>query len=157
MDERQRLRTDIAAHYEQLGLSSTSARVLGHLVLEPTGQSDAPTLAQQLRVAKSSMSVALATLERYGLISRIRGTGSRRESIVLSDDAFESVFLSKLPALAAFLELAERGLRITPAASDAARRLSRMRDFYAYMMREFPRLLEGWQREIEDAAGASRN
>jgi hypothetical protein len=32
-----------------------------------------------------------------------------------------------------------------------------MRDFYVYMMREFPRLLEGWQREIEDAAGASRN
>ena len=148
MDERQRLRADIAAHYEQLGLSGTAARVLGQLVLEPTGRSDAPALAEQLNVAKSSMSVALATLERYGLVSRERGTGSRREQIVLSDDAFESVFLSKLPALSAFLELAERGLGMTPPDSDAARRLARMRDFYAYMLREFPRLLEGWQREL---------
>lgn len=148
MDERERLANDIATHYEQLGLSSTAARVLGQLVLEPSGGADAPTLVERLGVAKSSMSVALTTLERYGLVARMRPAGERRERYVLAEDAFEVVFLSKLPALQSFLDLADRGLALAEPGSTASARLTRMRDFYAFMLREFPPLLERWQGEV---------
>lgn len=140
----QQLKRDVALHYEQMGMSSTAARVLAHLMLEPDGTADAPTLVAELGVAKSSMSAALGVLERFGLITRRREPGVRRERFVLVDNAFEAAFLSKLPALEAFLELADRGLDLVPEGSGAARRLTRMRSFYEYMVREFPRLLAGW-------------
>lgn len=144
MRAEQQVKLEAALHYEQMGLSSTAARVLAHLMLEPDGTSDAPTLVAELGVAKSSMSAALGVLERFGLIVRRRESGVRRERFVLADNAFEAAFLSKLPALESFVDLADRGLHLVPKGSDAARRLARMRSFYAYMLREFPRLLAGW-------------
>ena len=149
MDERERVIDDIATHYERLGLSGTASRVIAVLVLEPSGSADAPTLVARLGVAKSSMSVALATLERYGLVTRFRAAGDRRERYLLAEDAFEAVFLSKFPALQSFLELADRGLRLAEPGSDSYRRLQRMREFYAFMLREFPALLQRWQAEAE--------
>lgn len=136
--------SDLAQHYEALGLSSTASRVLGLLLLEPDGSADTRTLLVRLGVAKSSLSVALSTLERFGLVFRRRTAGDRRERFVLAEDAFEAAFVSKLPALQAFLDLADRGLAVVPADSDTARRLRRMRSFYAYMLGEFPLLLERW-------------
>jgi DNA-binding MarR family transcriptional regulator len=143
---------EIGAHYERLGLSATAARVLGHLVMEPTGALDAPTLATRLGVAKSSLSVALATLERFGLVSRSRAPNSRRETFAVKDDAFEAVFLSKMPALQAFLDLADRASAVAAEGTDSKRRLERMRAFYVFMLEEFPALLERW-----DAHAATRD
>ncbi len=145
MNSHDELRAEVAEHYERLGMSSTAARVLAFLMLEPNGSADAPTLVAELGVAKSSVSVALGTLERYGLLERRRHAGDRRESFTLADNAFEAAFLSKLPALNSFVDIADRGLRLVPDDSDAARRLRRMRSFYTYMVREFPRTLDGWK------------
>lgn len=145
MDARTRVAEDIADHYQRLGLSGTAARVLGHLVMSGTGSADAPALAAELGVAKSSLSVALGTLERFGLVTRRQSARDRRAAYVLADDAFERVFLSKLPALEQFLELADRGLEFSEPGTDSERRLTRMREFYAFMLREFPALLAAWR------------
>lgn len=145
MDATTRLSEDLADHYRALGLSGTASRVIGHLALAPDGSADAVELADRLGVAKSSLSVALATLERYGLVTRSRPARSRRDRYTLADDAFEAVFLSKFPALQSFLDLADRGLELTEPGSDSERRLRRMRDFYAFMLDEFPALLERWR------------
>ncbi|MEU3271131.1 MarR family transcriptional regulator [Saccharomonospora sp. NPDC006951] len=151
MDARERLVADIGQHYERLGLSATAARVLGVLMLEPNGRADAPALVKRLGVAKSSLSVALGTLERYGLVLRFRGPGERRESYQLADDAFEAAFLGKLPALESFLALADRGLALVQPGSPAAYRVERMRAFYAFMLREFPALMRRWHDEAPPA------
>tara|TARA_R110002126_G_scaffold33276_15_gene104198 strand:- start:636 stop:1097 length:462 start_codon:yes stop_codon:yes gene_type:complete len=141
------LAEDFAQHYVRLGMTTTAARVLGHLLVEPSGRADAPSLAAALGVAKSSMSVALATLETLGLVVRSRPPRERRDSYALGDDAFEKAFASKLPALSSFAALADRGLELAEPDSSSAQRLERMRAFYAFMLREFPKLLDQWQRE----------
>ena len=156
MDERTQLADDIANHYERLGLSSTAARVLGVLVLEPSGLADAPTLAARLGVAKSSMSVALTTLERYGLVTRSRTSRNRREEYTIAPDAFEAVFLSKFPALEAFLALADRGVALAEPGSESEQRLRRMRAFYAFMLQEFPAMLSRWKTQAEREFGPTR-
>ena len=93
------------------------------------------------------MSVALATLETLGLVVRSRPPRERRDSYALGDDAFEKAFASKLPALSSFAALADRGLELAEPDSSSAQRLERMRAFYAFMLREFPKLLDQWQRE----------
>jgi hypothetical protein len=42
-------------------------------------------------------------------------------------------------------EIAEAGVASTPPDSPAARRLERMRDFYAYLFAELPALIERWR------------
>jgi hypothetical protein len=49
----------------------------------------------------------------------------------------------------AMREIAEAGVASIPADSPAARRLERMRDFYAYLFAELPALIERW-REQQD-------
>ena len=147
MDARQELAEDIGLHYERLGLSSTAGRVLGVLLLEPDGRATAPELTERLRVAKSSMSVALTALERMGLLTRSRRPGERRDSYLVADNAFEAVFLSKFAALESFLALADRGVALAAPNSGEGVRLTRMRGFYAFMLREFPALLARWDLE----------
>jgi hypothetical protein len=72
--------------------------------------------------------------------------GGRREVFAVSDDAFEAVFLSKLPALQSFLDLAERAATLAQDGTDSKRRLERMRAFYVFMLDEFPALLQRWER-----------
>jgi DNA-binding transcriptional regulator GbsR (MarR family) len=135
---------DIGFHLERLGLSRTAGRVLGALLLAPGGDADAPGLTEQLGVAKSSLSQAIGMLERYGLVQRAPGAG-RRDRYRLTDGVFESVFFSKQPELGAFAQLAERVLNEGNLSDDAEARLVRMRDFYRFLLAEYPRLLQRWE------------
>lgn len=147
-DDLARLAEDIGAHFERLGLSRTAGRVLGVLAVAPGPQSTTELIAA-LGVAKSSMSVALATLTRYGLVLR-EPVGARGDAYRLADDAFESVFAGKVAELAVFPDLADRGLDLTDD-PDVRRRLTRIRDYYRFLLREFPRLLQRWDEErVED-------
>ncbi len=135
---------DIGFHLERLGLSRTSGRVIGALMLASDATADAPTLTEQLGVAKSSLSAAVALLERYGLVQRMPGA-SRRERYRLTEGLFESVFFSKQGELGAFADLAERVLDQGDLAPEAQARVERMRDFYRFLLAEYPRLLERWE------------
>jgi hypothetical protein len=42
-------------------------------------------------------------------------------------------------------DITESGVASTPPDSPAARRLERMRDFYAYLFAELPALIERWR------------
>lgn len=133
---------EIGEHFAALGLSGTAARVVGVLATTPSGSSTAPELAERLGVAKSSMSVALSTLERYGLVIRRLGDG-RRERVELADDAFQRVFESKLAELERFPALAERGISATEDPEIRAR-LGRMGEYYRHLLEGFPALLASW-------------
>jgi|GEM_PF-913805 Predicted transcriptional regulators len=139
----------IAVHFEALGLSRTAAGVIGRLAVSGRDLT-ATELAASLGVAKSSMSVALATLHRYGLVTR-HPSGSRGDVHRLAPEAFERAFSSKVAELEAFPAIAERGLEL---ADDPVvrERLARIRDYYRFMLREFPILLERWEREREGGA-----
>lgn len=140
---------DFGFHLERLGLSRTSGRVLSALMLAPVASADAATLVEQLDVAKSSLSAAISTLERYGLVHRAPGSG-RRDLYRLTEGLFESVFFSKQAELGAFAGLAERILESGELSTDAQRRVERMRDFYRFLTEEYPALLERWEQTRAD-------
>lgn len=143
-DRLSELAENIGAHFENLGLSRTAGHVIGRLAISSRDLS-ATELVGAVGVAKSSMSVALATLTRYGLITR-HPAGARHDAHRLSGEAFERMFASKLGELEAFPALAERGLELTEDPVVRAR-LTRIRDYYRFMLREFPLLLARWDRE----------
>ncbi|MEY9212218.1 MarR family transcriptional regulator [Thermobifida halotolerans] len=146
-DTREEFVENAGLYFERLGLSRTAGRVLGWLLSEPAGTADAPRLCAELEVAKSSMSVALQQLTAAGLVERHRPPRRRRDHYRVVEDVFGRAFRAKMAEFAAFRELVEQGLRAVgdePAARD---RLSRMAGMYEFMAREFPRLLDRWERE----------
>ncbi|GIH97541.1 GbsR/MarR family transcriptional regulator [Planobispora siamensis] len=138
-------------YFERLGLSRTAGRVMGCLLADTGEAADAPGLCERLGVAKSSMSVALNQLEQGGLIERYRPPRARRDHYRLTDDVFGRAFRAKMAEFAAFTALAEQGLDAVGDHPVARARLENMRDMYAFMAREFPKLLDRWDTERTDA------
>ncbi|MFI6742703.1 GbsR/MarR family transcriptional regulator [Nonomuraea sp. NPDC050451] len=134
-------------YFERLGLSRTAGRVVGLLLVDPGDSADAPGLCESLGVAKSSMSVALGQLERGGLVERFRPPRGRRDHYRLAEDVFGRAFRAKMADFTAFAQLAEQGLGAVGDNPKGRARLELMRDMYAFMGREFPRLLDQWDRE----------
>jgi DNA-binding MarR family transcriptional regulator len=134
-------------YFERLGLSRTAGRVIGSLLIDPGDSADAPGLCESLGVAKSSMSVALGQLERVGLVERFRPPRARRDHYRLADDVFGRAFRAKMTEFTAFTQLAEQGLSVVGDNPRGKARLELMRDMYAFMGREFPKLLDRWEEE----------
>lgn len=137
---------DVGLHYSRLGLSRTASRVIG-LLLISDDEVDAPTLAERLGVAKSSLSVALRQLEQIGLVERTRRPLATRDAYRLVPNMFESAFRAKLGELTAFRALAARGESLLPPGSPAGERLGRLADLYDYMEREIADVMDRWERE----------
>ncbi|MFD9947437.1 GbsR/MarR family transcriptional regulator [Nonomuraea sp. NPDC059023] len=136
-------------YFERLGLSRTAGRVIGALLVDSGDAADAPGLCASLGVAKSSMSVALGQLERGGLVERFRPPRARRDHYRLAEDVFGRAFRAKMAEFTAFAELAGQGLSVVGDNPRGKARLESMRDMYAFMGREFPKLLDQWEKERE--------
>lgn len=133
-------------YFERLGLSRTASRAIGWLLVSVDGSADAPQLCAELKVAKSSMSVALRQLGDAGLVERYRSPGGRRDRFRLADDVFGRAFRVKLADFDRVRDLVERGRRVVGDDSVPGQRLQRMAEMYAFMAEEFPKLLDQWER-----------
>lgn len=134
-------------YFQRLGLSRTSGRVLGLLLVSNEGSAGAPSLCAELAVAKSSMSVALRQLERAGLIERYRPPRERRDRYRLTEDVFARAFQTKMAEFGAFHALVAQGLRAVGDDPAPKERLLLASDMYDFMAREFPKLLARWEQE----------
>ncbi|MFC5832776.1 hypothetical protein [Nonomuraea insulae] len=61
------------------------------------------------------------------------------------DDAWATLFTSQNTVTQLMLAAAETGIATTTASDPAHRRLTQMRDFYQFMLKEIPTLLHRWQ------------
>jgi hypothetical protein len=65
----------------------------------------------------------------------------------MCDDAWATMMSGQNAMVQVMQEIAEAGVASIPPGSPAARRLERMRDFYAYLFAELPALIERWQQQ----------
>lgn len=138
---------DAGVFFERLGLSRTSGRIIGWLLTDSDGSTDAPRLCAKLATAKSSVSVALRQLETARLIERYRSPGERRVRYRVVGDVFGRAFRAKMAELEAFTDLVARGLDVVGDDPVPRQRLQTMSAMYAFMTREFPKVLDRWDQE----------
>lgn len=135
-------------YFERLGLTRMAGRIIGYLMIcEPVEQSMAD-LCDALDAAKSSVSTALRTLTELALVEQIGIRGERRDYYRVSGDIWYRSFAARMQQLSIIRALAEDGITLlggdTP---ERRRRLELMRDYNAFMEREFTKLLQKWESE----------
>src|SRR6476620_11556166 len=104
-------------------------------------------LADQLQASSGAISGAVKMLISLGRAERVPAPASRRDHYRLRDDAWALLFTNQNAVLSAMLAAAEAGIPATGHGSPAGRRLIEMRDFYAFLLREIPALLDRWHHQ----------
>jgi len=133
---------------ERAGMPRMVARILGWLLIcEPPAQSSAE-IAGALGVSRASVSIATRLLEATGLIRRTAVPGTRSHRFVLEPDVFMN--LEAAERFGAWREIAERGLRLLDdPEGERGARLRAARDFYGYVEREVPKIIDRFRAEYE--------
>ncbi len=137
---------DAALVLEGMGLSRAYGKVFGWLLICDPPAQRGTEIAAALGLSKGSVSAGLRVLESVRLVRRVAVPGRRGTFYEMEPEAFLGAAGSE--KLVVFRSLMEQGLRVI-GDEDAPRaeRLRMTRDFYLFMEREVPRLIERFRTE----------
>ena len=135
----------LALALNQNGMQRMVARVLAAFLFSDRESVTAAELGEQLGASAGSISGAITMLRTVGLIEPAPVPGSRRAHYRMRDDAWATMMSGQNAMVRVMQDIAEAGVANTPPGGPAARRLERMRDFYAYLFAELPALIERWR------------
>ncbi|MER6754113.1 MarR family transcriptional regulator [Micromonospora echinofusca] len=136
-----------------LGLPPAYGKLLGWLlVCDPPWQTSAQ-LAEGLGLSKGSVSTGMRMLETSGLARRVPVPGHRGHAYEVRPDAIIRI-AADAAKFRVFRQLMEQGLTVV-GGEDApgSERLRVMRDFYAFVEREVPKLVERFEAEYDKRGG----
>jgi DNA-binding transcriptional regulator GbsR (MarR family) len=129
-----------------------AGRILGWLLISDPPYQSTAELADVLQASKGSLSTMTRLLLQMGFIERVAMPGFRRDYFRLKSGAWIEMIRQTVYELTAMRELAERGLKLTENKdTELQQRLKEARDFYAYLEREYPLLIEQWEKERKEA------
>jgi DNA-binding transcriptional regulator GbsR (MarR family) len=135
---------DVARLLVPWGVPQTAARLYGYLLLSAEPAS-LDRITADLKISKSSASVAARLLEKYTLVRRHGERGSKRALYEVSDN-YEGMLTEQNRLLKALADLLRKGAgeRTTP--SRAARdRLNEMAEFYLAARDAMEATLRRWR------------
>lgn len=137
----------LAVVLTQAGMQRMSARVWAAILCADQESVTAGELAEQLGVSAGAVSGAVKALLTGRLIARVPAPGSRRDHYAFPENAWVTLISQRDGYLTEMREAAAEGIANAGEDSVAGRRLAEMRDFFDFMHRMMPPLLEQWQRE----------
>lgn len=137
------------------GLQRMTARVLAALLFTEQPSITMGELSEQLAASSGAISGAVKMLTSVGLAERVPVPASRRDHYRLRDHAWAVLYTNQNEVIAAMQAAADAGIAATEHDGVAGRRLTEMRDFYAFLLDEIPALLDRWHAQSR-AAGSDR-
>lgn len=140
----------LALALNQNGMQRMVARVLAAFLFSDRDSVTAAELGEQLGASAGSISGAITMLRTVGLIEPAPVPGSRRAHYRMRDDAWATMMSSQNAMVRVMQDIAAAGVARTPPDSPAARRLEKMRDFYAYLFAELPALIDRWREQYDN-------
>jgi DNA-binding MarR family transcriptional regulator len=153
-DNQQEAAEQLALVLTNHGLQRMTARTLATLLFTEQPSMTMGELAQQLHASSGAISGAIKMLSSVGLAERVPAPASRRDHYRLRDDAWATLFTNQNVVISAMQASAEAGIAATGPDSVARQRLTRMHDFYAFLLDEIPAVLERWQQQSASGSTA---
>ncbi len=130
----------------EVGGQRMLGRVLGWLMVCDPPEQTAAQIAEGIEISAGAVSGTMRQLTQTRMVEKLARPGDRATYYRIRDGMWVDTMRARLGMNTLMLGIADRGLDALSDESDARRRrLLEMRDFYAYLEEEMPRLLDGWQ------------
>ncbi|WP_443076715.1 GbsR/MarR family transcriptional regulator [Streptomyces sp. TRM 70361] len=144
-----------AAELTQAGLQRMASRVFACLLADHAGVLSSAELSERLRISPAAVSGAIRYLSQVHLVTREREPGSRRERYRVHVDVWYRAMTDRGPLLDRWTATLERGVKALGPDTPAGRRMAESAEFFAFMRREVPLMMERWyaHRDADRAGG----
>jgi DNA-binding transcriptional regulator GbsR (MarR family) len=137
---------DVGILYGEMGFPRMAGRIFGWLLLCDPPHQSAEQLATIVEASKGSISSMTRLLIQAGIIEKIGIPGRRDTYYRIRSGSWSELMRNRLPHLTSMRKLAERGLGlIAERTLESRQRLQELRDFYAFLEREIPSLLDRYE------------
>ena len=155
--EEKQFAEEVGIVFEQTGLPRMAGRVLGWLLISDPPHQSMEQLTGALMASKGSISTMTRLLIQLDLIERLSLPGVRRDYFRLRSDAWQHMIGRGLTdEIRMVRQLAERGLGLLSNKTLVTGKwLEEMFDVYTFLEREFPALLERWEKEHQKIGQAT--
>lgn len=140
-----------AAMMTAAGMPRMPARVMMALVGSPDAGYTAAELAERLGVSAAAVSGAVRYLQSIHIIHRLPHRGDRRDRYDMRDDGWDVVLTANLPLYERLADMVERIADENAAAPQSAIRARDMAEFFRFLSRRMPQLIEEWHAERAQA------
>ncbi len=139
---------DVGLLFEESGHPRMAGRILGCLLISDQPHLSTTEIADTLQASKGSLSTMTRFLLQMGLIERVGLLGKRVDYFRIKTGAWPVLVRHAVYELSALRKLAERGLELTEGKqSEMTEQLEDARDLFAFVEREYPLLIERWEKE----------
>lgn len=134
-----------AALFEGYGFPRMSGRILAQLMVAEGHGLTAAELGAALQVSPAAVSTSTTYLLRVGLVEKVRVPGERRDRYHLPDDAWYLATATKDPIYGRIADIAQEAVvAVGGSRTEAGARFEQMRDFFSFLQREVPALIDAW-------------
>jgi DNA-binding transcriptional regulator GbsR (MarR family) len=152
-DDAVRFADEMGLLFEGQGFPRSAGRVLGWLLVCDPPEQSLTDLVEALDISKASASTASRLLLHLGVVERAFVTGARGDYVRVNEDVGPRLFRTRSEFAGTLRRTAERGLEFLAGAPPARRaRLEQVRRLFAFLEREFGRLLERFEEEEKSRA-----
>ena len=129
------------------GVPTMSARVMGAMLVSPTGTMTAAELAESLKISQPAVSGAVRQLLQVSFISRERLPGSRKDHYRIREDVFAAILERRNQALSEWESTSRSGAALFGDGSPVGRRLTEAADFFAFIHSDLDQMIKNWRAE----------
>ncbi|MEU4194111.1 MarR family transcriptional regulator [Kribbella sp. NPDC026611] len=129
------------------GVPTMSARVMGAMLVSPTGVMTAAELADLLKISQPAVSGAVRQLLQVAFITRERLPGSRKDHYRIRDDVFAAILERRNLALSEWEATSRSGVALFGEDSPVGRRLTEAADFFAFIHGDMSQMIKNWRAE----------
>lgn len=142
-EDARRYADQLAALLDIAGFPRMPARVLMALLISEMGELTAEQIGQTLDISPAAVSGAIRYLQPLQIVHAGSLPGTRRRVYTLTPGWY-TVTLTRSGLYSRLRELARHRPSSLRPETPAGRRVQEMADFYAFLNRKFPELMEEW-------------
>ncbi len=143
---------DVGLLFEESGHPRMAGRILGCLLISDQPHLSTSEIAETLQASKGSLSTMTRFLLQMGMLERVGMPGKRVDYFRIKKGAWPELVRHAVYELSALRKMVERGLELMQGKDyEMKERLEEARDLFAFLEREYPLLIERWEKEHKPA------
>ncbi|WP_327634474.1 MarR family transcriptional regulator [Kribbella sp. NBC_00482] len=129
------------------GVPTMSARVMGAMLVSPTGTMTAAELADALKISQPAVSGAVRQLLQVSFITRERLPGSRKDHYRIREDVFATILERRNQGLGEWESTSRSGAELFGFDTPVGQRLTEAADFFAFIHTDMDQMIKSWRTE----------